>query len=87
MLYIGGMIGYSVVNTKGQVTIPADMRRSLRVKSGETVVVTKIADGVVIKPMPDVFSLRGSVIPRKQPEDFKAMRKQFVEYLGTRKMK
>ncbi len=79
------MIGYSVVNMKGQVTIPAAIRKSLQVEPGETVVVTKVADAVVIKPMPDVFSLRGSVTPRKRPEDFKAMRKDFRAYLGSRK--
>lgn len=81
------MIGYSVVNTKGQVTIPAPMRRSLLVEPGETVVITKVADAVMIKPVPDVFSLRGSVKPRTRPENFKAMRKNFIEYLGSRKRK
>lgn len=85
ILYICSMIGYSVVNSKGQVTIPAHIRKSLRVEPGETVVVRKVADAVMIQSMPDVFSLRGSVIPRKRPEDFKKMRKEFVEYLGSRK--
>jgi len=81
------MIGYSVVNTKGQVTIPADIRRSLRVEPGETVVVTQVADRVMIQPVADVFSLQGSIKPISRPEDFKAMRKSFIEYLGSRRMK
>ena len=81
------MIGYSVVNTKGQVTIPAMIRKSLRVEPGVRVVVTKIGDGVMVKQVPDIFSLRGSVTPRTRPEDFKAMRKKFIEYLGSRKRK
>ena len=80
------MIGYSVVNTKGQVTIPADIRNVLQVKPGKTVVVTKLGDGVMIKPVADIFSLQGSIKPRSKPENFKAMRKSFIEYLGFRRM-
>ena len=79
------MIGYSVVNMKGQVTIPAAIRRSLRVEPGERVVVAKADDGILITPTFNIFALRGSVTPRKRPEDYKAMRKQFIDYLGSRK--
>lgn len=79
------MIGYSVVNTKGQVTLPAHIRKSLGVAPGNTVMVSRTADAIIVQPVPDIFLLKGSVDPRSRPEQFKKMRQQFKKYLGSRK--
>lgn len=79
------MIGYSVINTKGQVTIPATIRKLLGVKTGGKVVVAHTADSIIIKQVANIFSLRGSVVPKSQPENFPLMRKKFTNYLSSRK--
>lgn len=38
------------VQEKGQVTLPADVRRSLGLKKGDVVAVTQTEDGVLISP-------------------------------------
>jgi AbrB family looped-hinge helix DNA binding protein len=78
------MLGYSLVNQKGQVTIPSEIRKLLGFVISEKVMVVKNLDSVVIRRVPDVFALRGSVQPFKKPEDFKKMRKKFKNYLASR---
>ena len=81
------MIGYSVVNIKGQVTIPADIRKIIGVEPQDKVMVMKEEDRIIIQPMPDIFSLMGSVKPKSKPEDLKKMRQKFIDYLSSRKKK
>lgn len=77
-------MGYGVINTKGQVTIPADIRESLGILPGLNVVIKKISDTVVVSAVPDIFSLRGSVLSRKKM-DIKKMEENFEKYMGTNK--
>lgn len=79
------MIGYSTITQKGQVTIPASIRAALGLQPRQRVMITNDATGARIQPSPDIFSLMGSVKPRKRPEDFKKMRAAFIHYLGTRR--
>lgn len=61
----------SVITRKGQVTIPADIRRALGLEEGDTVAWEQ-EDGV-IKLVPARYTLEsafGSVKPRQRPEDF-----------------
>jgi len=78
------MIGYSVVNTKGQVTIPASVRRKAKVKPRDKVMVIGGDEGLLIKPVANILSLRGSV-KATRPMDIDKMEKAFQNYLGTRK--
>lgn len=75
------------ITQKGQVTIPAKIRRELGLLPKQKVIIVKEADGAKIKPVKDFFSLFGSVKPRSRPENFKAMRKEFIKYLSKRKQK
>lgn len=79
------MIGYTVVNQKGQVTVPANIRRFIGLEPKEKVMVSLADNLIMIKLIPDIYSLKGSIKPRKKPEDFKKMREAFKEYLGARK--
>jgi len=81
------MIGYSVVNIKGQVTIPSEIRKIIGVKPQDKVVIMKEDDRIVIQNVPDIFSLMGSVKPKTKPEDLKKMRQKFIDYLSSRKKK
>lgn len=78
------MVGYGVINAKGQVTIPADIRESLGILPGLSVVIKKVSDAVVVSPVPDIFSLRGSVLSRRKM-NIKKMEENFEKYLGMNK--
>ena len=64
----------STITRKGQVTIPAEIRRALHLKEGDTV--TWRQDGDEVRLMPARFTLEsafGSVEPQQHPEDFDAL--------------
>ena len=42
---------------KGQVTIPADIRESLRLSKDSMLSVTKVGDGILLTPKPSVFEV------------------------------
>ncbi|HLI52311.1 MAG TPA: AbrB/MazE/SpoVT family DNA-binding domain-containing protein [Thermomicrobiaceae bacterium] len=61
----------TVITRKGQVTIPADIRRSLDLHEGDAV--AWVEEEGAIKLIPARFTLEtafGSVEPRRTPEDF-----------------
>ena len=68
------------VTTKGQVTIPAEVRRLLEVEPGDKVVFRVTQGTVELQPaamtLEDAF---GAVTPRTQPEDFAALRDVAIE--------
>ena len=77
---------FTSVTRKGQITLPAEIRRSLGIKEGDKVAVSLVvgAEGeqpqVMLKPVRSVAELTfGAVTPRKQPEDIKELRKAFEE--------
>ena len=73
----------SVVTRKGQITLPAEIRRSLGIKEGDKVALSidEADEGrVIVKPVRSVAALTfGAVRPRKQPEDFEELRARFEE--------
>jgi antitoxin PrlF len=68
------------VTTKGQVTIPAEIRRLLDVEPGDKVVFRVTRDSVELQPavmtLEDTF---GAVTPRSRPEDFSTLRDIAIE--------
>lgn len=68
------------VTTKGQVTIPVEVRRLLGV-NGQDKVVFRIIEGRV-ELQPATMTLEatfGSIAPRKHPEDFAELRNIAIE--------
>ena len=59
----------TVVTRKGQITLPAEIRRALGLKVGDRVAVSLI----------DAEATFGAVGPRQRPEDFKELRRLFEE--------
>ncbi len=68
------------VTTKGQVTIPAEIRRLLEVEPGDKVIFRVTEGTVELQPatmtLEDAF---GAVTPRSQPEDFADLRDTAIE--------
>jgi AbrB family looped-hinge helix DNA binding protein len=73
----------TVVTRKGQITLPAEMRRLLGIKQGDKVAVSVEDVGseqprLSLKPVRSVAEMTfGAVRPRKRPEDFKELRRAF----------
>ena len=78
----------SIVTTmtqRGQVTIPAEVRRKFGLKPGDKVMLTIEEDNVSLKPveftLEDTF---GSVKPISRPEDFDALIQAAKDERATR---
>jgi AbrB family looped-hinge helix DNA binding protein len=71
----------TVVTRKGQITVPAEIRRSLGLKVGDKVALSLSEPDkqrVTLRPVRSVAELTfGAVKPRRRPEDLKQLRRQF----------
>lgn len=68
------MIG-SKLTIRGQTTIPKPIREYLGLEPGDRVLFVLKEDKVVLQPVRDtLLDLRGSVEPRRRPEDFDEVR-------------
>jgi len=77
---------FTVVTRKGQITLPAEIRRSLGIEEGDRVAVSLIENGddaprqAIVRPVRSVAEMTfGAVTPRKRPEDFEELRRHFEE--------
>jgi AbrB family looped-hinge helix DNA binding protein len=65
----------SVVTSKGQTTIPKEIRTLLKLKPKDRLLYFVEEGKVILKPLHgNILELRGSVSPRERPEDFDAIR-------------
>jgi AbrB family looped-hinge helix DNA binding protein len=49
----------STVSAKGQLTLPAQVRRKLRIQPNDRVTIEVVGDAIVVKRAPDFFALKG----------------------------
>jgi len=64
----------ATVTSKGQITIPADVRRRLGLESGDRVEFVEVEGGFAIKPaIDDVRSLKGLLRKPAKPVSISAM--------------
>jgi AbrB family looped-hinge helix DNA binding protein len=59
----------STVSPKGQVTLPARVRKQLRIKPNDRVTIEAVDDTIVIRRAPDLFELEGflgKALPEEQ---------------------
>jgi antitoxin PrlF len=79
------MIG-SKLTIRGQTTIPKPIREYLGLEPGDRVLFVMKDDEVVLQPVKQtLLNLRGSVKPRKRPEDFEEVRMQVRERVSKRR--
>jgi AbrB family looped-hinge helix DNA binding protein len=75
----------TIVTRKGQITLPAEMRKLLGIKEGDKIAVSLVdvsgeEPRLSLKPVRSVAEMTfGAVRPRKRPEDFKELRREFEE--------
>ena len=68
----------SLISSKGQITIPAELRRKLKLYPGTKLEIVEEEGRIVLVPVEPFRKLRGSVKPRKGDERQSAQR--YVSY-------
>jgi AbrB family looped-hinge helix DNA binding protein len=70
----------TTLTTKGQVTIPAEIRARLGLKPHDKLVFEVDGDTAKLRKVESTIeSMYGSVKPRKRPEDFRKLREGFEQ--------
>jgi looped-hinge helix DNA binding domain, AbrB family len=75
----------ATITAKGQVTIPAEIRKALELKPRDKVAF--ILDQGEVKLEPSSSALRagfGAVKPRRKPEDFKELRGEVQKWVAQK---
>ena len=73
----------SSITQKGQITIPKIIRQELRLKTSDKVVFVHRRNEIVIKPLKNIFSLRG-IIPVNKKQKFEQIREITLEKTAKR---
>jgi AbrB family looped-hinge helix DNA binding protein len=75
----------SRVTAKGQATIPKEIRERLGIKPGDRVAFILRGDEVILRPVRGtLLELRGSLKPRRYPEDLEQVRAEVRRRRGQR---
>ena len=81
----------TVMTRKGQITIPAEIRRALGLKEGDKVAISlpdPRTGEVHLHPVRSVAEMTfGALSPRKRPEDFRELRETFKEEIVEKETK
>jgi len=74
------------LTSRGRVTIPKEIREHLGLNPGDQVgFVLKDGEVLLRSAKPTLQDLRGSVEPRQEPEDFRAVREKVREKVARRR--
>lgn len=80
-------MAYSLTS-KGQVTIPKEIRNALGLKERDKVAFIRKGDEVIIKPIKgNILELRGVVKPKEKSENFEEIRKITKKKISQRIVK
>lgn len=71
----------STITSQGQVTIPIQIRKLFGLKPGKKVQFI-VKDAIIIKPVDDFLSLKGTIKPKKKYSD-KEADKKILEFVKT----
>ncbi len=70
----------TTVTSKGQVTIPGELRRALNIKPKDKVAFELVDGEIRLRPAKSVVEATyGAVTPTSRPEDFRKLRRDFEE--------
>lgn len=76
------------VTTKGQITIPASLRRELQISEGTKLIVTREGEALKIIPVPKLSQLAGVdkeiFKGRKPSKELEEMRKEWTQEFDQR---
>jgi antitoxin PrlF len=75
----------STITSKGQVTIPKQIRDELDLREGDRVFFVRRGNEITLKVLRgNILQLRGSVRASKQPKSFEKIRQETKEKIASR---
>ena len=78
------MILTAKITSKGQITLPKEVRKLLNVQEGNVIVFEKENDKIVIKPAKTLRDFKGLLKNKKTEENFEDIRKKVKKSMGKR---
>lgn len=78
------MTALAKVTSKGQITLPKEVRELLHIRTGSIVVFEKEDEKLVVKTAKTLQDFRGVLKGRQKHADFEEMRKKAKEYIGKK---
>jgi AbrB family looped-hinge helix DNA binding protein len=72
------------ITSKGQITLPKEVRRLLKVDAGAVVVFEKEDDKVIVRTAKTLRDFKGFLKGRSAPADFAVMRDAAKKHLGDK---
>jgi len=72
------------ITSKGQITLPKEVRRALNVKVGEIIAFEKRGRDVVVKSVKTLKDYKGALKSRDKKISFDEMRKEAKKYVSER---
>jgi len=72
------------ITSKGQITLPKEVRKLLKVDAGAVVVFEKEDDKVVVRTAKTLREFKGFLKGKNVPTDFDVMRNKAKKYLGDK---
>ena len=76
------MTALAKVTSKGQITLPKEVRDLLHIRTGSIVVFEKEGEKLVVKTAKTLQDFRGALKGRQKSADFEEMRKTAKENVG-----
>ena len=77
----------SVITRKGQITVPAEIRRALNLREGDKVAFSldDVASGCIsVRPIRSVADMTAGIVkPRRRPEDLKRLREAALDEVAA----
>ena len=78
------MTALTKVTSKGQITLPKEVRELLHIQTGSIVVFEKVDEKLVVKTAKTLQDFRGILKDREKHADFEEMRKKAKKYVGKK---
>ncbi len=73
----------TTVSSKGQITIPVELRKAMGIKSRDRVAFELVDGEVHLRPVGSrLLAGYGAIKPKARPEDFRSMRREVEEEWG-----
>ena len=76
------MVLAAKMTSKGQITLPKEVRRLIKAEIGSVIVFEKKDEKVFIRPTKTLLDYRGYLKGMKKSSDFETMRARAKEYLA-----
>lgn len=78
------MVLAAKMTSKGQITLPKEVRRLLKAEVGSVIVFERKDEKVFIRPTKTLLDYRGYLKGRQKSSDFETMREKAKEYLAEK---